>query len=663
MKPRPEDVKAALYGRFSDEMQSAHSADDQLRVCGDICKRHGWAVAFIERDEAVRAGATASREGFERLLAHARAGRFNVLVVEDVSRFSRVYALGTRMFLDLAEIGVFLADKGGLYDPNDPMDRLRFAFGLNASHEEVKRLGERSRRGQEGRLLARESPGGAPPFGLKAQAILSSVRTDRHGRPELDRVVHVPDPDRAPIVRQVFEWFAAGESKSGIARRLNAAGVRTARAGRTRKGQAVPNSGLWSAAQIGGLLANQRYVGRYTWGRTERSGAPMPLSGKKKQAAAPDENVHTVEEFNEAIVDRDLWDAVQKRLAEDRALDQRQNTARVGRKFLLSGLIVCSICGHRMVIGAPRRGLRAYRCPTSHRAPTSCANRTTVPQEPVEARVKALLDTIAKNPDRLRDLVAEHNKRIVGANASQLAAVHEMESRITKLRGECAHLGAAIAEGHGSTTLATMLVAREKEIGELEGKARDARDLLAPLLLPSQRAVHDFVTGHASFFDAEWLYQREFIERVVERIVVYADGSIVVRFAADSLFAPVADVELVEGAVASPSETAGLAAKRAHLARLVRDTREWSGSDAISLQVGDLGFAMARAPSRPHGTVAPTDDPGDDPRNRSGKTLNVPRGIRTLVATVKGWSPGPLDDGDGGPGRWAVQGSNLRPSG
>ncbi len=44
-------------------------------------------------------------------------------------------------------------------------------------------------------------------------------------------------------------------------------------------------------------------------------------------------------------------------------------------------------------------------------------------------------------------------------------------------------------------------------------------------------------------------------------------------------------------------------------------------------------------------------------------TESVPRGIRTLVATVKGWSPGPLDDGDGGPGRWAVQGSNLRPSG
>lgn len=35
-------------------------------------------------------------------------------------------------------------------------------------------------------------------------------------------------------------------------------------------------------------------------------------------------------------------------------------------------------------------------------------------------------------------------------------------------------------------------------------------------------------------------------------------------------------------------------------------------------------------------------------RRRARKWRSVPRGIRTLVATVKGWSPGPLDDGDGG---------------
>ncbi|MEY4582959.1 MAG: Resolvase, terminal domain [Pseudomonadota bacterium] len=65
---------------------------------------------MIERDEAVRAGAIASRDGYARLLKAARAKLFDTLLVEEVSRFSRDFLVGMGELAQLAKLKVRLAD-------------------------------------------------------------------------------------------------------------------------------------------------------------------------------------------------------------------------------------------------------------------------------------------------------------------------------------------------------------------------------------------------------------------------------------------------------------------------------------------------------------------------------------------------------------------------
>ncbi|VDC19221.1 hypothetical protein XINFAN_00117 [Pseudogemmobacter humi] len=81
--------KAALYARYSSDLQSPESIDDQIRECREFAARKGWDVAQIYDDEAISGAAVRSRAGMLRMLDDARNGRFDILFAEALDRISR----------------------------------------------------------------------------------------------------------------------------------------------------------------------------------------------------------------------------------------------------------------------------------------------------------------------------------------------------------------------------------------------------------------------------------------------------------------------------------------------------------------------------------------------------------------------------------------------
>jgi len=79
-------MRTAAYARYSTEMQSAASIDDQLRNVRGFCSRMGWPAPEVFSDAAI-SGARNDRPGYRRLLDEAH--RFDVILVDDLSRFSR----------------------------------------------------------------------------------------------------------------------------------------------------------------------------------------------------------------------------------------------------------------------------------------------------------------------------------------------------------------------------------------------------------------------------------------------------------------------------------------------------------------------------------------------------------------------------------------------
>ncbi len=578
-------LRCAIYVRFSSDMQSPLSCDDQLRECTGYADREGWKVVLVERDEAVRAAAIAERHGYMRLMNAAKAGKFDILLVEETSRFSRDFWEGLKEVGELRKLGVQLADtKTGLINPDDPMHQLRFAFGMSNNQQETKRLGERSKRGLKGKVLQKFSAGGQPPYGYRRVPVFSEHELDADGRARRVGVRFEPDPIEGPVALRVFQLYADGVSKHGIAVRFNKDGIPTRRAGEMRAG--APVSGAWTAATVKGILENPMYTGTLYWNQTSRSGEKHPHSGKKGQRPNERKDWVEVPGFVTPLVSPELWQAVQARLKKDAAEFKRQHVTNGTRRYLLSGFLRCADCGSHYAIGA-HRGVPPtphYRCAfRAARGASTCSNKTVVSQLAIEARVKELLEVIVKDPKRLAALVVEHNSRIGDANEGQLSTVRALQARKQTLETERGRLVGAIVAGTGpAKTLAAEVEKRDAELEEVTARIADAEARMLPVLVPSIVRVTDFMTGNAPLFNGDFDADRKFLEHVVDKVLVYESGAIVVQFRHAGLFEPIGFATFGQ---TSPGDLA--AKRRGHLHEFQQ------GKEAVAQQAGAAAESLA----------------------------------------------------------------------
>jgi hypothetical protein len=123
-----------------------------------------------------------------------------------------------------------------------------------------------------------------------------------------------------------------------------------------------------------------------------------------------------------------------------------------------------------------------------------------------------------------------------------------------------------------------------------------------------ERSIQDFIRGRASVFEGDFSRDKEFLAQVLDGILVYPDGSVVLKFAEDSLFAPVAAAELRGEHVGDASVED---ARKLHR-EFMKETREWAEPDDQVVVIEGDGLIAYKTISAPG--------------NRSGKTVGVPSG-------------------------------------
>jgi site-specific DNA recombinase len=80
--------RAVVYARYSSEHQREASIEDQVRTCKARIEAEGWTLIATYSDYA-QSGASHLRPGYQKLLADARDGSFDVVVAEALDRLSR----------------------------------------------------------------------------------------------------------------------------------------------------------------------------------------------------------------------------------------------------------------------------------------------------------------------------------------------------------------------------------------------------------------------------------------------------------------------------------------------------------------------------------------------------------------------------------------------
>ena len=204
-------MKAAIYARFSTDKQSVASLEDQERLCRALADRHGWEVVGIYRDAAMR-GARRDRRDYLALTADALAGKFQVVVAESLDRLNRDLEETARLYkrLKFVDVGIVTVSEG-------PISEIHVSITGLMGEMYTKNLGEKTRRGVEGRVLAGKS-GGGRCFGYDVVGAIDASGNPITGERRINGA-------EAEVVREIYRRFAAGEGPRAIARALNGRGA------------------------------------------------------------------------------------------------------------------------------------------------------------------------------------------------------------------------------------------------------------------------------------------------------------------------------------------------------------------------------------------------------------------------------------------------------
>src|SRR3954466_5805374 len=233
--------RAAIYARYSSDLQSKASIEDQVRLCREMAVARGWEVVEVYADHAI-SGASTLRPGYQRLLEDVRAGRCDLVLAEALDRLSRDQEHTAALFKQLSFAGVRLVTVA-----EGEISELHVGLKGTMNALYLKDLAQKTHRGLEGRVRAGRS-GGGRCYGYDLVVGETGAR----------RI----DPVEARVIQRIFQDYASGLSPRVIARRLNQEGIPGPHGRRWR------DSAIRGHVTRGtGLLNNELYLGRLVWNR------------------------------------------------------------------------------------------------------------------------------------------------------------------------------------------------------------------------------------------------------------------------------------------------------------------------------------------------------------------------------------------------------------
>ena len=341
-------------------MQSnSFSLDAQLRQIKEQAERDKVEIIKVYADPAQSAYRKKFRPGINALREDAQRGLFKILYVHKVDRLARRLEWSLEIVHELQSLDISFKAVEQPFDLRTPEGKLLFHLVSSLGEFYSDNLSKETNKGK----LERSTQGyhnGSVPWGY--------ISTK-----EGNRKVGVPDPEKAPIVLEMFERYATGiYSDMQIADWMNAQGLRTNR------------YQPFGKDTVRDMLCNIYYMGMISY-----RGMSVRPKGVSFRSTPPKYSPG----HHQPIVSEELWQRCQSARANRRATVKTiKKTVRIN---LLQGLVVCSQCGRRLRIQTPRHCPTYYREDSHLRGYHDCSYiGQSVHAETIDAQVADLIRSI-----------------------------------------------------------------------------------------------------------------------------------------------------------------------------------------------------------------------------------------------------------------------------
>jgi DNA invertase Pin-like site-specific DNA recombinase len=307
----PARKQAVIYARVSSKEQEKEgfSIPAQLKLLKEYASAQGFAVVkeYVDVETAKQTGRTAFGEMVAYLKAHPS---IRVTLVEKTDRLYR--NLKDWVTVDELDVEIHFP-KEGVVLSRESRSSEKFMHGIKVlmAKNYIDNLSEEARKGMQEKAEQGIWPTVAP---LGYRNVAGS-----DGKKIIE-----PDPDSAPIIARLFEWYATGTlSLKEAAEKGRVAGLVY-----RKSGTPVPVSTVHTT------LRNRLYTGEFEW------------------------NGHVYLGKHQPLVTRELWERVQGVLDGRHAKKNR----RVKHDFAFSGLITCGHCGCSIVGEIKKQRYVYYHC-------------------------------------------------------------------------------------------------------------------------------------------------------------------------------------------------------------------------------------------------------------------------------------------------------------
>lgn len=304
--------RAAAYARVStdnEEQLSSYEAqvDHYTRY---IQNNNQWKFVEVYADEGISATSTRKRDGFNRMIKDALAGKIDLIITKSVSRFARntVDTLTTVRKLKDKGVEVFF-EKENIYTL-DSKGELLITIMSSLAQEESRSISENVTWGQRKRFADGK-------VSLPYKQFLGYEK----GEDGLPKIVE----SEAKIVRLIYKMFLEGTAGTTIAKYLSDNNI-----------PSPAGKKVWSESTIRSILHNEKYKGDAILQKS----FTVDFLTKRKKVNEGEVPQYYVENSHPAIISAEVFDLAQAEF------EKRRNDRGLRRSSsCFSGKIICGECG------------------------------------------------------------------------------------------------------------------------------------------------------------------------------------------------------------------------------------------------------------------------------------------------------------------------------
>ncbi|MDD3250917.1 MAG: recombinase family protein [Lachnospiraceae bacterium] len=316
-------LRVCAYVRVStDSDEQEGSLDNQAQYFTDYINANpAWEFVGIYADRGI-SGFKENRPEFQRMLADARAGKIDLIVVKSISRFARNTETTLNATRELKSLGI------GVFFQLQNINTLTTSGELLMTIQGAFAQAESEGASQVGKMVYQRKFS----QGIRSHA---SAATYAFKVDEYDELTVVPE--EAKVVKLMFDLAEQGVWASKIKEKLN------------RDGIPSPKVGKWTDSQIARVLRNVMYKGDIILQKTYKDSHRV----SKRNKGEADQ--WYIADDHPAIVDPAQWERVQTVLAErrehlDTPLPPAPLQPRPSRtQYPLTNMLYCPYCGEKLL--------------------------------------------------------------------------------------------------------------------------------------------------------------------------------------------------------------------------------------------------------------------------------------------------------------------------